>query len=937
MIWVNTKLAIKENVPNYTTQLLTCTVQSPSIKTFITRNFLWSTGLFVFFLLFSNASFAQSRATISGTVSDQFGNLPGARVSIEGTTQTTTTDVKGTYSFSVEEGTYVVTAQFVMYNTLSKTVSVKVGEDGILDFTLETGFSIDQPVSLGSRATPKSSLKTSAPIDIIGPQDLSNAPRTELSAVLHYLAPSFHSTHQTIADGTDHIDPATLRGLGTDQVLVLINGKRRHNTSLLNVNGTVGRGSVGTDFNAIPLATIERIEILREGATSQYGSDAIAGVINIILKEQTEVIDIDNRVLINSEGDGFENYSSGNFGLEIGANGFLNVTAEYRKRKATNRAGDYTGTVYSSDPSEDAVLIEEHNFFDHTQYSGKRVMEIGNAETQNLALYFNGEFKMSPTATIYLHGGRNYREGKSKGFYRFPKETDRVVSELFPNGFSPEILTDIQDDAIVVGIKGVKNDFNIDFSHAIGGNRIDYTVNNSNNASLGIASPRTFYSGGFVYHQNTTNLDIARQFNFLKGLNVAFGAELRVENYQIIAGEEASFVSGESTYVDENGAEVSRIAGAQVFPGIQPENELSRFRTNSAGYIDIETNVTDNLLIKTGGRYESSNDFGSQGVYKLSSRYRIMDNLSVRSSYSKGFRAPSLHQVFFQNISSQFIDGEIVQVGTFNNESAVATEAFKIERLQAEESKHFSGGLSGKFHDLFTYSFDYYRIDIKDRIVLSGQFAAGYEATLAPFGVGAAQFFTNAIDSKTTGADLSLYYKKRTTNGAFNAALAANITKTKVVGPIKVPSSLAGQESILFNREEIARVEKAQPNFKLTSMLSYKLDKYKLQLGNTLFGEVEYLHPDDGDPENWVLNSYTGRVETRDQTFSPKILTDIAFSYQFNDNIKCTLGGNNIFNVYPDAHTHAANRDQGNFVYSRRVQQFGVSGSNYYFRLLVRL
>ncbi|GHC58537.1 TonB-dependent receptor [Ulvibacter litoralis] len=923
-------------MPN-NTQLPNKKVTNSFKNTFKNRNLVLSFIFSSVFFLFSIESYAQSRATISGNISDQFGNLPGARVSIEGTIQTTTTDVNGNYSFSVEEGTYILTTQFVMYNTLSKSVTVEVGEEAILNFELETAFSIDQPVSLGSRATPKSSLKTSAPVDVIGPQIISNSSRTELSAVLHYLAPSFHSTHQTIADGTDHIDPATLRGLGTDQVLVLINGKRRHNSSLLNVNGTVGRGSVGTDFNAIPLATIERIEILREGATSQYGSDAIAGVINIILKEQTEVIDIDNRVLINTAGDGFENYSSGNFGLKIGNNGFLNVTAEYRKRKATNRAGDYTGTVYSNNPSEDAVLIEENDFFGQTQYSGKRVMEIGNAETQNLALYFNGEFQMTPTATIYLHGGRNYREGKSKGFFRFPKETDRVVPELFPNGFSPEILTDIQDDAIVVGIKGVKNEFNIDFSHSIGGNRIDYTVNNSNNASLGIASPRTFYSGGFAYHQNTTNLDLARQFKFLKGISVAFGAELRVENYQIIAGEEASYITGESTYVDQDGVERPRISGAQIFPGIQPENELSRFRTNSAGYLDIETNITDNLLFKTGGRYESSNDFGSQGVYKLSSRYRINDHLSIRGSYSKGFRAPSLHQVFFQNISSQFIDGDIVQVGTFNNESAVATEAFKIERLRAEISKHFSAGLSGKLDDRFTYSLDYYLINIKDRIVLSGQFSEGYETVLAPFNVGAAQFFTNAIDSRTMGGDISIHYKKSDANGAFNGSLSANITNTQVVGPIKVSSSLEGQESVVFNREEIARVEKAQPNFKLTSMLSYEFDKYKLQLGNTLFGEVQYLHPDDGDPKNWIINEYTGLVETRDQTFSPKVLTDISVAYQFNDNIKATLGGNNIANVYPDAHTHSANRDQGNFVYSRRVQQFGVSGANYYFRLLLRL
>lgn len=893
--------------------------------------------LFLFIIGAGFSSFSQSRATISGNVSDQFGNLPGARVGIEGTINGTTTDVNGNFLIEVEEGDYVITAEFVMYNSAVKSVTVRAGETGVVDFILETGFSIDQPVSLGSRASPKSSLKTSSPVDVISPQDISNTSRMELGGILHYLSSSFHSTQQTISDGTDHIDPGTLRGLGPDQVLVLINGKRRHNSALLNVNGTVGKGTVGTDFNAIPLATIERIEILREGATSQYGSDAIAGVINIILKKQTEVIDIDNRVRINSEGDGFESHSSGNFGLKIGNNGFLNVTAEYRKRKSTNRAGNYTGAVYSHDSTEDQQLITSNNFFGNTGYDDKRVMEIGNSETQNLALYFNGEFQMSPTASIYLHGGRNYREGKAKGFYRFPKDQDRVVLELYPNGFSPQILTDIQDDGVVLGIKGVKNNFNIDFSHSIGSNRIDYTINNSNNASLGIASPRTFYSGGFVYDQNTTNLDIARPFDFLEGVNLAFGAELRVENYQIVAGEEASFVNGGSTYIDENGEEAPRIPGAQVFPGIQPENELNRFRTNTAGYIDIEGNITDKLLFKMGGRYEASNDFGSQGVYKIASRYVVNKGLSIRGSFSKGFRAPSLHQVFFQNISTQFIDGDIVQVGTFNNESAVATEAFKIERLRAELSSHFSAGLNGKLGEKLSFSLDYYRINIEDRIVLSGRFAEGYEDILAPFNVGAAQFFTNAIDSRTTGMDASLFFKESIGTGELNVALSGNLTKTKVVGDVKVPQALIGQEDVLFNREEVGRVEKSQPNFKINSLISYEFDKWRVQTGNTVFGAVEYLHPDDGDSANWVLNEFTGNVETRDQKFSPKFVSDMAVSYQFNDNTRITLGGNNVFNVYPDEHTHSANTSEGSFVYSRRVQQFGVKGANYYLRLLLRL
>ncbi|MFD2593411.1 TonB-dependent receptor domain-containing protein [Aquimarina hainanensis] len=878
-----------------------------------------------------------SQGIVKGKVSDQFGSLPGAKVVLEGFGISTTTDVHGDYILKVNNGNYTLVAGFIMYNPVSKEIQVQSGDTLQVDFVLTTGFSMDQPTTLGSRAKPSSLLKTTVPVDVISAQGVSNSSQIELSHILHYLIPSFHSTYQTISDGTDHIDPATLRGLGPDQVLVLVNGKRRHNSSLLNVNGTIGKGTVGTDFNAIPIASIERIEILRDGATSQYGSDAIAGVINIVLKKQTDVIDVDNRIGVTTDGDGVNTYSSVNFGLKVGEKGYINVTAEYRDRKATNRAGNYTGTVYTDDREEDQDLIIKNNFFGETGYTDKRVMEIGNAATQNLAVSFNGEIEMSEKANFYLLGGRNYREGKSAGFYRFPKEQEKVVSELFPNGFSPQILTDIQDDFVIAGIRGTKNNWNLDFSHGIGINGLDYTVNNSNNASLGIASPRTFYAGGFKYRQSTTNLDLSRSFDWLKGVNVAFGAELRVENYQIIAGEEASYIDGGETYIDTSGVERKRIAGAQVFPGIHPDNELNRFRTNSSGYIDLEANVSEKLLLKGAVRYNSYNDFGGHTIWKLSGRYRINKFTSVRTGLSTGFRAPSLHQVFFQNISTQFVNGQSIQVGTFNNESAVTQEAFQTGPLKPEASNHFSAGISGKLNNKLAYSFDYYLINIEDRIVLSSRLSEGYEDILAPFQVGAAQFFTNAIDSRTTGLDASLVYKTSIGEGDVNAVLGANLTRTKVRGRIQAPPSLIGMEEGLFNREEVARIESSQPNYKITSVMSYELGKYRFQLMNTLFGKVTYLHPEDGDPDNWVLNEFTGNVESRDQTFAPKLVTDAAITYHINSQIRCMIGGNNIFDVYPDRNKHSVNSNDGNFIYSRRVQQFGVNGANYYFRLLLRL
>ena len=898
---------------------------------------VFKSPLLITLLFLAQTVLSQSNGTISGYVSDNFGKLPGATVGIDGTDYSTTSDVNGYYSLNVQKGYYVIVASYVMYNLRLESLEVKAGDSIKLDFVLETGFTIDQPVALGSRDKPRSSLQTTAPIDIISPQAIENSQQMELTQILQYLVPSFQGNHQTISDGTDHIDPATLRGLGPDQILVLVNGKRRHSSSLLNVNGTIGRGTVGTDLNSIPVASIEKIEILRDGATSQYGSDAIAGVINIILKKQTDLISVDSRVGLSTEGDGKTSYFASNFGLNIGKKGFINVTGEYRKREAINRAGNYNGSVFSNDPVEDARRIEESNFYGQTGYDDQRVMEVGNAETQNSALSFNGEFDLSKDAKLYFHGGRNFRQGKSKGFYRFPKDQDRVVIELFPNGFSPIINTVIQDNSVVAGIKGVKNNWNIDFSHGIGKNAIDYNVTNSNNASLGTISPKNFYSGGFLYDQSSTNIDVSRTFEWLSDVNVAFGAELRVENYKIIAGEEASYVNGMKTYTDEFGIEQDRAAGAQVFPGIHPTNELEQFRTNSSAYVDIETNVTEQLLLTGAARYESYSSIGDQLIWKLASRYKLNDLLSFRAGYSTGFRAPSLHQVHFQSVSSQFINGELQSVGTFNNESAVVVEAFKINKLKPELSKHLSAGFSSKIRKNLTLTFDYYFINIKDRIVLSSIISEGYESILAPFNISAAQFFTNAIDSRTNGADAVVFYKTNYKGGEINVSLGANYTRTKVVGNVKAPSEIfKGNEEDLFDREEISRLETALPNFKLNSLLSFEIKKYKVQVGNTIFGEVKYVHTDDENSANWVVNDLNGKIETRDQTFSPKIVTDVSLTYEVNNAIKLTIGGNNVFNVFPDQHTHSSNIGNGSFMYSRRVQQFGVMGANYFARLLIR-
>ncbi len=885
------------------------------------------------FLLGTNLLCGQT-GNVSGVISDQFGNLPGAKILVDGTSINVYTDVNGQYSLDLPPGTYDLSAKFVMYLTASREVQVTAGDSVELNIKLEPGFSIDQPISIGARVKPRTLFETTVPIDIITPQEIENSGQTELGQLLHYLVPSFHSTHQTISDGTDMIDPATLRGLGPDQVLVLINGKRRHSSSLVNVNGTVGRGSVSTDFNAIPLSAIDRIELLRDGAAAQYGSDAIAGVINIILKEQHNILHFNNHVGINTEGDGLTSMSSVNFGFEVGERGFVNISGEFRERQATNRSGPYTGNVFSNDQNIDEQEIADTNFFERTGFDNNRVMEVGNAATENIGFFFNGDIPVSNAASVYFHGGRNFRKGQSHGFYRFPKDVDRVVSEFYPIGFSPQFNIEVQDDALTLGVRGVKKSWNLDFSHTFSKNQFDINVDNSNNASMGLASPRKFYSGGFRYGQNTTNLDVSRAINRLEGINIGFGAEIRVEAYEIMPGDESSWIDGGETLI-ENGDTITLAAGAQGFPGFQPSNELLKFRTNKAVYGDIEARMTQNFIIGTAARYESYSDFGDQAIWKLSTRYSLNSNMSFSFGYSTGFRAPSLHQVYFNNISTQFVNGEAVQVGTFNNESAV-TEAFGIERLKPELSNHLTAGFvlkSGKF----TWFVDYYFTQINNRIVLSGRFEEGYETILDPLGVGAAQFFTNAIDTETRGVDTRFTYQDNLGVGGLSISVGGNITNTSLEGEIKTSTELAGQGDVLFNREEISRIESVQPNYKVIANASYKLGKLSFNIGNTYFGKVEYVHPADGSTDNWVINEFTDQVESRDQTFDPKLITDMAVSWKLNEHLKWFVGGNNVFNVYPDKHKHSANENNGLFVYSRRVQQFGVKGSYVYLRLLLSL
>jgi iron complex outermembrane receptor protein len=565
-------------------------------------------------------------------------------------------------------------------------------------------------------------------------------------------------------------------------------------------------------------------------------------------------------------------------------------------------------------------------------------MEIGASQYTQGSVALNGDFSVSENSDVYFFGTLNSRQGLSHGFYRFPYDSSKVLQELYPNGFTPEIQSDVNDNSFGIGLKGSKNSWDYDFSFVTGRNRFDFTIKNSNNASMGPLTPTVFYAGGFRYSNIVNNFDISRAWEFnsgVKGVSLSFGYEFRIENYIIQEGDEASYLDG--GYINGN---VPGRAGAQVFPGFQPINALNKLRNNMGLYTDIDFDITKSLMVNAALRYENYSDFGDNFSWKASARYMFGNVLTIRAAASTGFRAPSLHQYYYSSLSTQFINGEAVQVGTFNNESPVS-RAFGINELQPETSFNFSGGITGRLAKGLSLTVDYYNIAIKDRIVLTGRFSGPPWNTINS---GAAQFFANAVNTTTWGIDAILNYKKYFEKSQLDLTFGYNFNHTKV-DQINVPQKLldvgesyglSKQEvtETFFNREEVSRLEVITPRMKLVSAISFDKKFWGVMLRGTYFGTIDYINPDDGDPANWLPNELdNGKVETRDQVFAGKFILDLSVDLHFNEHITLTLGANNILNTYPDKHTHSANVSSGRFIYSRRVQQFGVLGGYYYGKL----
>ena len=902
---------------------------------------------------------------IRGRVTDNKTNtaIPGATVVVVNTTIGATADANGDYVIKLNPGSYTLRISFVGYGTQSIPVTVTLGDPVTTNVSLQEGpASLSEVVVIGSRSTQaRTSTETVAPVDVIQSKDLVATGQVDITQQLNFVAPSFNSGRQTVADGTDHIDPATIRGLGPDQVLVLLNGKRRHNQALINVNGTVGRGSVGTDLNAIPSAAVERIEVLRDGAASQYGSDAIAGVINLRLKERPGTT-VNAQIGQQYKGDGQVAQIGVNHGFKLGnKGGFLSLTGELRHRGATNRAGDYNGPVYvnwnvarlrpTGQPAETdaAYIARRQGLYDQDQALIKQNnfnlsdnMLIGNSRVDNAGFFLNARLPITSKVSVYATGGINYRNGKAAGFYRYPFQTTQVIKELYPNGFLPDIESKINDQSLLAGINGESNGYRWDISNVYGGNAFRFDVTNSNNASQfaeGVNAQRNFYAGTLSFYQNTTNASLAKDYGSqigLKSFNVAIGSEYRLDMYKIKAGEEASYRNFDPAS--------GRGAGAQVFPGYQPANAVNATRNVYAGYVDIETDLTSALLVNAAARYENYSDFGGNFAGKIAARYKFSDAFSIRGAVSNGFRAPSLHQRYFSAISTVFVsDGrgglEARQTGTFRNDSPIA-QAFGVPSLKAERSVNYSVGVTSRPLPNLSLTIDAYQIAIRDRIIYSNNFPRS-NATVGSLldaagqrDVNGASFFTNAINTQTRGIDIVVATSPRLSTGSLDLTLAANFNETRLTGAIQKPANIPNDATfgnLLFNRQDSARITLAQPKSKVSFTANYRMNKFGAVLRFTRFGEVTTF-----DPANPVLDEY----------FRPKVVTDLSISYRLLKNLTATLGANNILNVYPDKLQKTQqptptrfegavldNSSFGRFVYSRNATQFGFNGGYYFLNL----
>lgn len=898
-------------------------------------------------LLFATSTFAQQ--TVTGKITDNNGvPLSGASVKVKGTTRGTQTNAAGDFSIQASSADELEIT-IVGY----KKRSVKVGSSTSLAVSLESEITeLGEIVFVGTRGSGRAKTETPVPVDIIKINQLGlPTARMDLTSVLNIAAPSFNYNKQSGADGADHIDIGTLRGLGPDHTLVLINGKRRHPTAFVGLFGTRGRGGSGVDMNGFPQASVDRIEILRDGASAQYGSDAIAGVINIILKKDVNHLTAnagwsgyydskfnaakfndDNEYYSGNKIDGNTFTATLNHGVGLGKNGgFINYSLAFLTQGKTYRQAPVSDDLSDEDALPD-VNIYRRGF--------------GDASLTTAGAMYNMEIPSgnSKKTTFYSFGGYNYKFSDAFAYTRnwvddwytrpnrFPVTQSgsliNTPSILRSNKagviyYNPHIQTQIQDASLAVGLRGeAGKGWNWDLSNNTGFNDFHYFGDKTFNASLiGQNSPNDFDDGGFNLLQNTFNLDFNKHMpSVASGLSLGLGAEFRYERYKIYQGEEASWKSYYANPIvyEVNGETYNPAPGSQGFPGFSPNDEVNANRTNIGVYADAALDITRKWLLNGAIRFENYSDFGSVVTGKLATRLKVQDNFNIRGSVSTGFRAPSLAQIHFSNTLTSFSGGVLVQSLIAPNTNAI-TRAAGIPELKEEQSVNTSLGFTWKPVRSLTVTIDGYWVKVKDRVVLSGLFSKD-DPTLSPAftsqfpaDVSTAQFFANAVSTTNYGLDIVLDYSKKWGKNNLRLLLAGNLQEIEI-DEINIPTALNDsklhQKTFYSDREE-AFLKASAPKSKFSLGINYNYDKLGFNVNLTSFGKIVLMgFGDSGSPtgDNPNASGINPQVPRDDGNgyvpeifnYKHKITTDISVSYAFSKKVTLFVGADNLLNVHPE-------------------------------------
>ncbi len=880
---------------------------------------------------------------VSGNVTAEKGEaLPGVSVLVKGTSRGTVTNNDGGFSIVAKEGDILILS-FVGFE--KQEVKITSVNQAIAIIMKEDISQLGEVVVVGSRSTvARTNVERPVPVDVISAKELQTTGQTELGQQVQFMSPSFNSAKNGINGVANYADPASLKGLSPDQMLILIDGKRHHQFAALNSNVTVGKGTVVTDMNSIPSLALERMEILRDGAAAQYGSDAIAGIANMVLKKSVNNGTALIQYGITSKGDG-GGYTVGlNYGFSLGKKASLNITGSYQDVKGTDRSdpynpqpagvgGTYTG-IYTNVAATDQALLKSRGYWGDGTYGSFRPTTYGSNAMKSGQVFYNLDVPLSQDWSIYSFGGFSNKDVFAQAFLRTALPTGGTTNpDLYPDGYVPQLPGTSVDVSYLVGLKRKSSSgWNWDFSSGYGKNYLDQSAKNSSNASLGASSPKDFYIGRIGFGQSLTEINTSKTLlNVMgtKSLSLAFGGQYRVDNFTLTAGDEASYQVGPLA------ASKNKTPGSQGRVGIDKADVTDKNRSNIGLYVDIESDITNRFLLAGALRYENYSDFGSNISGKLATRLKITEDFAIRGSINKGFRAPLLQQIANAATTST------VQNGIIRSTKQLPSDDIRLAKIGIEDPKpetswNYNLGVTAKLGANFLFTVDAYQIDITDRIIVTENLNVNNITALKNIFTGFQEitFFTNAINTGTKGIDIVASYKQALgAKSKLTASVALTVNKTEIISVKATPAALQLDTKapiLLIDTVSRALIETSQPHSKVLISVGYQIGKLSLNLRSSYFGEVTAWEK--------LPKPVTGTSNLhQSQTFAGKNLFDASVVYSLNKFLTITVGGNNITDVYPDkVNSNYLSYSNGQVPFSRNVNQFGFNGSYYYGNLMIK-